>query len=96
MKNNGPKIEPWGTPLTISYQSLHLATASATRIQLLDHFNWRLISQLIIDISHVLPKLLRYFNGNIILTSFVNDLLLLLSAQKLIIFSLLFRAGWSL
>ena len=23
LNNNGPKIEPWGTPLIISYQSLY-------------------------------------------------------------------------
>ena len=39
--------------------------------ELLDHFNWRIISQLIKGISSVLLKLLRYFNGTIISASFV-------------------------
>ena len=36
-----------------------------------DHVNWRLISQLINDISRVLQKLLKYFDSTIISTSFV-------------------------
>ena len=39
--------------------------------QFLDHVKIRLTSQLINGISSVLPKLLRYFNGTIISTSFV-------------------------
>ena len=42
------------------------AVAPSTRIQLLDHFHWRLILQLIKDISSVLEKVIRYFNGTII------------------------------
>ena len=41
----------------------------ATKGQFLDQFRSRLISQLIESISRVLQKLLRYFNGTIILTS---------------------------
>ena len=40
-----------------------------------DHVKKRLISQLINDISRVLQKLLKYFNGTIISTSFVFPLL---------------------
>ena len=39
--------------------------------QSLDHVKIRLTSQLIIGISSVLQKLLKYFNGTIISTSFV-------------------------
>ena len=47
------------------------AAVPATRIKFLDHFNWRQILQLIKDILSDLQKLLRYFNGTIISTSFV-------------------------
>ena len=40
-------------------------------IQVDDHIKIRLTSQLINSISGVLQKLLKYFNGTIILTSFV-------------------------
>ena len=43
----------------------------ATIIPILDHFKWRLISQLIKGISSDLQKLFRYFNGTIISASFV-------------------------
>ena len=73
--------------------------APAARIHSLDHLSWRLISQLIKDISSALQKLLRYFNGIIISTFFVppfpvclvicclnlNEILLLLLAGKPII-----------
>ena len=36
-----------------------------------DHVKIRLTSQLINDVSRVIQKLLKYFNGTIILTSFV-------------------------
>ena len=45
-----------------------LFAVPATIIQFLDHFNWRIVSQLIEGISSVLQKLLRYFNGTIIST----------------------------
>ena len=78
----------------------------ATRIQYLGHFNWRQILQLIKGISSVLQKLLSYFNGTIISTSFVppfsvclvicslnlNEVLLLLLSGKLVILLLLSRA----
>ena len=65
-------------------------------------FNWILISQLIKGISSVLQKFLIFFNGTIILTSFMppfptcpvifclnlNEVLLLLSLGKSIILSL--------
>ena len=84
-----------------------LFAVPATKMHFLDRFNWRLISQLIKGISSVLQKLLRYFNGTIISTSFVppgwpvicclnlNEALLL-SAGNSVILSLLSRAGSSL
>ena len=53
------------------YVGLWLVVVPATIMQFLEHFNWRLISQLIIGISSVLPKLPRYFNRTIISISFV-------------------------
>ena len=74
-----------------------------TIIHFLDHFNWILISQLIKGISSVLQKLLIFFNGTIILTSFMppfptcpvifclklNEVQLLLSLGKSKIVSLI-------
>ena len=48
------------------------AAVPAARILFLEHVNWRLISQLIKGITGVLQKLLRYFSGTIISTSFVS------------------------
>ena len=42
--------------------------------QVVDHVKLRLISQFIVDISRVLQKLLKYFNGTAVLTSFVLPL----------------------
>ena len=86
------------------------AAVPSTRIQFFDHFNSRLISQLIEGVLSVLERLLRYFKGTIISTSFVppfpvypvicclnsSEALLLLSARKSIILLLLSRAGSSL
>ena len=86
------------------------ATVPATRIQFSDHFNWRLILQLIKDISSVLQKLLRCFNGTVISTSYLpqfpicpvfcclnlNEPLLLSLVGESIIPPLLFRACSSL
>ena len=47
--------------------------------QVVDHVKLRLISQFIEDISRVLQKLLKYFNGTAILTSFVLPLSVFLS-----------------
>ena len=47
--------------------------------QVVDHVKLRLISQFIVDISRVLQKLLKYFNGTAILTSFVLPLSVFLS-----------------
>ena len=77
---------------------------------LLDQVRIRLISQLINDISRVLQKLLKYFNGTLILTFFVpwsfilraifvlnlNEALLLSSAGKPAIAQLAFKHGSSL
>ena len=87
-----------------------LFEVAAFIIQFLDHFNSRLISQLIKGISSVLQKLLKSFNGTIISTFFVlpfpvcavifclnlNGALLLLPSGKSIIFPLLSKAGSSL
>ena len=77
----------------------------ATRIQFLDHFNWRLISSVLQKLYF--GKLLRYFNGTIVSTSLVPpfpvcpvicrlnlyEALLLLLAGKSIILPLAFTAG---
>ena len=47
--------------------------------QVVDHVKLRLISQFIVDISRVLQKLLKYFNGTAVLTSFVLPLSVFLS-----------------
>ena len=81
----------------------------AIRAQLDDHVKIRLTSQLIKGISKVLEKLLKYFNGTNISTSFVpsfsvrpvifalnlNESVVLPSA-KIKISSLAFRSGISL
>ena len=81
----------------------------AIRTRLDDHVKIRLTSQLIKGISKVLQKLLKYFNGTIISTSFVpsfpvrpviftlklNESVVLASA-KITISSLAFRASISL
>ena len=85
------------------------ATLVATIRQFSHQFRSRLISQLIKDISRVLQKLLRYFNGTIISTFFVpflpawpviysfilNELVSTLTSLKLIS-PLLAKAGSSL
>ena len=53
--------------------NLHAAVESV-RTQVDDHVKTRLTSQLINDISRVLQKLLKCFNGTIISTSFVLPL----------------------
>ena len=53
------------------YQLLNVGTWPAK--QFADQVNIRLISQLTNGISRVLQKLLRYFNGTIISTSFVSS-----------------------
>ena len=79
--------------------------SAATEKQFFDQINIRLFSQLMTGISSVLEKLLIYFNGTIISTSFVllfpvcpvicclnlNEILLPLSAKKLVITLLLFK-----
>ena len=57
--------------------------------QSLDHVSIRLTSQLINDISSVLQKLLKYFNGTIISTSFV-----LPAAVVFPVIFTLFRLKW--
>ena len=83
--------------------------AVAIRAQFDDHVKIRLPSQLIKGISKVLQKLLQYFNGTIISTSFVPPFpvssvifalnlneSVVLSSEKIVISSLAFRAGISL
>ena len=73
-------ILSWVNKVTIRTESFLLvilnfgtwsATVTATRILYLGHVNGRVIPQLIKGISSVLQKLLRYFNGTVISTSFV-------------------------
>ena len=82
----------------------------AIRTQLDDHVKIRLTSQLIKGISKVLQKLLKYFSGTIISTSFVppfpvrpvifnlnlNESVVLPSAKITVSSSLASRAGISL
>ena len=51
-----------------------LAPVELVKTQDDDHFNWRLILQLINDISSTLQKLLKYFKGTAISTFFVLSL----------------------
>ena len=85
------------------------AAVPATKKQFFDQVEIRLISQLITGISSFLQKLLRYFNGTMILTTIVpscpvcfvifslnlNEMLSFLSAGKSII-TFLFKAGSSI
>ena len=94
----------------ISNAKLYVLCSAATEKQVFDQVNIRLFSQLITGISSVLEKLLIYFNGTIISTCFVllfpvcpvicclnlNEILLLLSAKKLVITLLLFKVVSSL
>ena len=50
------------------------AAAESVRMQVDDHVKIRLTSQLVNDISRVLQKLLKCFNGAVISTSFVLPL----------------------
>ena len=83
--------------------------AVAIRTPFYDHVKIRLTSQLIKGISKVLQKLLKYFNGTIISTSFVPPFPVypvifafnlnesaVLSSEKIMISSLAYRAGISL
>ena len=98
---------------TLSFKSVILSSGTwfaavpAAIIHYSDHFTWRLISQLIDSILHVVQKLHRYFNGTIISIIFIpsflsfpaicclnlNNILLLLLAIKSIILLLLSRTG---
>ena len=67
----------WIDKVTTGTQSFVLVIANIpapvelVMTQVHDHFNWRLILQLINDIPSVLQKLLKYFNCTTISTSFV-------------------------
>ena len=97
-------IACWNAKLCISYYKCvsWFAAVPATKKLFFDRVNIRLNAQLINGISNVLQRILRYFNGTIISTSFVpffsvflvtcclnlNKILLLLWAGKSIITSL--------
>ena len=55
----------------VLFQSSFPSPVELVITQSLEHVNSRLTSQLINGISRVLQKLLKYFNGTIISTSFV-------------------------
>ena len=78
-----------GTYNFVSVIANFLSPLELVITQSLDHVNIRLTSQLINGISSVLQKLLKYFNGTIISTSFV-----LPAAGVFPVIFTLFRLKW--
>ena len=81
--------------LVIENVSPWFSTAVVTITHSLDYFRSRLIYKLIEDISGVLQKLFRYFNGTIISTFFVPLLSVWLVIFSLILIALAAKAGSS-
>ena len=64
-------LQPEHKALFVSVITIVSASVEFFMTQVADHVRIRLISQLSKGISKVLQKLLKYFNGTAILTSFV-------------------------